>query len=216
MTTFEKFQKPGERFSKKISLWKQGAIHISKGTMNFFSLQGLDFCTLYFDRNGNKVGLQFLGSADVEGAVKLSYRDVGAVIPCKSFLDYYQINYSASRQYLLEQDTETGLLVFDLGAPLTDGYAEHPEGQIVEDAMFVLCAGGQGELPGSLSADELALVGRWLFETAAHLNLDRHALQARYRSLLAHAGKNEPWASPLSPLEKKVYDLLRDHFETYE
>ena len=166
---FERFEKPGERFSRKISIWKQGVIHISKGTMNSFALQGLGYCSLHFDRDTKIIGLQFVGAADVPGTVKLSYRDVGAVLPAKSFFDYYEISYNPSRQYVLEQDLESGLLVFDLRAPIDDSYADHPDGRCADLAFRALWTFLDNQ-KNSLSEDQIGCVGRYLFEAGVYFN----------------------------------------------
>ncbi len=209
MSTFEKFDKPGERFSKKISVWKQGVIHISKGTMNYFSLKGLGFCTLHYDRKANKVGLQFVGTDDGQGVVKLSYRDVGAVIPSKSFLDYYQINYNPSRQYLLEQDPDSGLLVFDLGAPLEDGYVEHPDGRCAEHAVAALFS-FLHEQDVALKPQQTGLLGRYLFEAGVYLNFEQAAMETSLDDIFRRAKENTPRERPALPLEKKVFDLFQE------
>ena len=209
MAPFEKFDKPGERFSKKISVWKQGVIHISKGTMNNFSLKGLDYCTLHYDRKANKVGLQFVGSGDIQGVIKLSHRDVGAVIPSKSFLDYYQLNYNPSRQYLLEQDPDSGLLVFDLGAPLEDGYIEHPDGRCTEHAVGALFSFMQ-EQGVELSAQQAAVIGRYLFEAGAYLNFEQAAMETSLVDIFRRAKEKTPRERPALPLEKKVFDLFQE------
>lgn len=209
MSPFEKFDKPGERFSKKISVWKQGVIHISKGTMNHFSLKGLDYCTLHYDLKTNRVGLQFVGSKSIQGVIKLSHRDVGAVIPSKSFFDYYQLNYTPSRQYILEQDLMSGLLVFDLGAPLEDGYAEHADSHNAEQAISALFKFKE-EHNLELKPHEAATIGRYLFEAGTYLNLDEAAIINNLNSILFQAKKDTLTAPPAIPLGKKVFDLLKE------
>lgn len=205
---FERFEKPGERLSKKISVWKQGVIHISKGTMNAFALAGLKFCTLHYDREGGKVGLQFVGNANMPGAIKLSFRDVGAVIPAKSFLDFYGIRYNPSRQYFLEQDEASGLLVFDLGAPLEEGYTDHPDAGCAEDACRVLASFLSEQAP-ALSADEAARVGRYLFEAGVYLNWGAEEMALALTELAGAAKADAPPEAPRVPLEKTVYELLQ-------
>ena len=177
--------------------------------MNYFSLKGLGYCTLHYDRKANKVGLQFVGAEDGQGVVKLSYRDVGAVIPSKSFLDYYQLSYNPSRQYLLEQDPESGLLVFDLGAPLEDGYLEHPDGRCAEYAVGALFSFLQ-EQEVELKPQQAAVLGRYLFETGAYLNFEQAAMETSLVDLFQRAKENTPRERPALPLEKKVFDLFRE------
>jgi hypothetical protein len=204
---FERFEKPGERLSKKISVWKQGVIHVSKGTMNAFALAGLKFCTLHYDREGGKVGMQFVGNSNVPGAVKLSFRDVGAVIPAKSFFDFFEIKYNPSRQYILEQDQESGLLVFDLGMPVDEGYTEHPDGKCSEEACRVLFAFIE-EHKLELTPEASACVGRYLFECGAYLNWGEKAMSQALSELFVMAKDGSPLIKPRIPLEKSVYDIL--------
>ncbi|WP_321530727.1 hypothetical protein [uncultured Desulfuromonas sp.] len=205
---FERFERPGERVSKKISVWKQGVIHLSKGTINAFALNGLDFCSLYYDRDTKRVGLQFLGSAELCGTVKLSYRDVGAVIPAKSFFDCYQISYNPSRQYFLDRDVESGLLFFDLGAPVADGYVEHPDGRWVEDAFMTLSDFIE-ERQWALSPQDSAVVGRYLFESGVYFNWSAFEMRKCLEEM-AHVARTAMTHEPFDiPLGKKVFEILQ-------
>jgi len=210
---FERFEKPGERLSKKISVWKQGVIHISKGTMNAFALAGLKFCTLHYDREQGKVGLQFVGDVNMSGAVKLSFRDVGAVIPAKSFFDFYGIRYNPSRQYFLEQDDASGLLVFDLGAPLEEGYSDHPDAGCVEDACLVL-ANFLIEMDEVFPAEDAARIGRYLFEAGAYLNWGAEEMAKALAELVSAVKAGCPLEAPRIPQEKLVHELLQERLKS--
>lgn len=212
---FERFEIPGERLSKKISVWKQGVIHVSKGTMNSFSLKGLGFCTLHYDRGTKKVGIQFIGSPDIHGTVKLSFRDVGAVIPAKSFFDYYQISYNPSRQYVLEQDVESGLLVFDLGAPVDDNYVEHPDGRYAEQACSVLIQ-FLTNLGMEIPFDQAASVGRFLFESGVYLNWEQKDMMLALENILSRAKGITSTEKFSIPLEKVVFDIFQRHYKKPE
>ena len=205
---FERFEKPGERFSTKISVWKQGVIHVSKGTMNYFALEGLDYCSLHYDREARKVGLQFISSSEMPGTIKLSHRDVGAVIPAKSFFDFYQISYNPSRQYQLEQDPRSGLLVFDLGAPI-EGYEGHPDAHFVEKAFHSSCSFRQRTRLG-LTSEEEACIGRYLFDAGIYLNWTAEDMSSALEELMEDARNNQMNDPPRIPQEKKVFDLLRE------
>lgn len=205
--TFERFEKPGERFSKKISVWKQGVIHISKGTINSFALTGLDYCTLHYDSDLKRIGLHFISTSDIPGSVKLSYRDVGAVIPAKSFFDYYQINYNPSRQYMLEQDPESGLLVIDLGAPLEEGYAEHPDGRNAQQACTALknfIDTHKVDLP----SEDAGILGRYLFEAGVYFNWSENDMSNVLEELWRLSRQGGILGKPRTPLEKRVFDQL--------
>lgn len=208
--SFERFEKPGERFSTKISIWKQGVMHVSKGTMNFFALAGLDYCVLHYDRTLSRIGLQFSGTA-CAGSVRLSYRDAGAVIPAKTFFDYYSIKYNPSRQYTLELDAESGLLVIDLTAPI-DEWQSHHDGDMVElAARSAHCfLDGRGI---RLEAKETALLVRFLFEFGCYWNLNAQAMEDLLHSMLRQdndiverVGNN--------PVARKIFEFFaaRDEF----
>ena len=200
---FERFDKPGERFSSKISVWKQGVIHISKGTINYFALQGLDFCNLHFDREQRRVGLQFTGTPG-EGSVKLSYREAGAVIPAKSFFDFYKVSYTPSRQYRIEQERQSGLLVFELAAPVEE-YQEHPDGDTVEMAVRVVRKHVQHEW--HLTAEAEARLCRYLFEAAMHCNWDEPAMEEAFVALFTEEPDGAA-ASGAGALPRQVFDIV--------
>ena len=53
---FQKFDKPGESFAPKISIWTNGTIGLSSGVFNTYELTDKPYCVLYFNPELNQVG----------------------------------------------------------------------------------------------------------------------------------------------------------------
>lgn len=104
----------GKSFAPKVSIWSRGQIGFNHGAVNRFKLDGFDFVIFHFDKNELKIGLQFTTNKDEEGAVKLNKRVAGLSVGAKSLLDYFEVDYSATTQYEIEHDKESGLYVIDL------------------------------------------------------------------------------------------------------
>ncbi len=171
---FEKFDKHGESFSPRVSIWKNGTLGISAGAFNLYELTERVFVVLLFDRTHSRVGLRFTHRAEEPGALKMTIRRSGGVIPCKSFLDYYKIDYSVVHQYVLSWSEELGMFVFDLDLPIGDDeLPEYPHALCVEAVFSVLSDFFNGHPEVVLDGARQALLARNLFSLAAHAHLDR-------------------------------------------
>lgn len=175
---FEKFEKQGESFSPKISIWTNGTLGVSNGVFNTYELTDKHYCVLYYSPELNQVGIKFLATPTESGASKISLRKSGGIIQAKTFFDCYKIDYSLSRQYLLAFDDEERLFYFDLDLPFGDDEVPiHPH------AMFVAIATESIEKEvGALNFDpkDKAELTKLLFSVIAH----KHLSLAKARTLL--------------------------------
>lgn len=111
---FEKFTLTRRSHLPKVSIWSRGQIGFSTGAVNRFNLGKYTYVVFLYDKDNKKVGFQFTTNEKEEGAAKLNQRKTGAIVGAKSFLDYYQIDYSVTKQYTLEFDEENKFYVIDL------------------------------------------------------------------------------------------------------
>jgi len=111
---FERFTKTGRSFVPKVSIWSRGQIGFSVGAVNRFKLEEYDYVVFMFDQDEKKIGFLFTTDENEEGAVKLNKRDTGVIVGAKSFLDYYDIDYSGTAQYTMRHDRENNLYVISL------------------------------------------------------------------------------------------------------
>jgi len=121
---FEKFTKIGGSYAPKISIRTNGQLGLNQGTIRKFSLSEGDwYVVLYYDREERKIGIRKTRDHDEEGAAKLIRREVktkegqssmNCYISCKSFLDFYEIDYTKTRNYRAEWDDNEGMIVVSL------------------------------------------------------------------------------------------------------
>lgn len=128
---FERFEYAGGSFMPKVSVRNNGSIGLSQGAVRRFGItQANRYVSLYYDRGKRVVGIRLVPE-DTPGAVKLIQRSinakdgktsVNAFISAKSFLDYYQIDYSATRSYTAKKLDAEDLIIFDLNEPETGSH----------------------------------------------------------------------------------------------
>ncbi len=103
---FERFTKLGRSSLPKISIWSRGQIGFSVGAVNRFKLAQFNYVVFLFDAEMNRIGFLFATDKNEAGAIKLNKRTTGVMVGAKAFLDFYNIDYSETRQYTLKQEQE--------------------------------------------------------------------------------------------------------------
>jgi hypothetical protein len=119
---FEAFTKPNTRNAPRVSIRRTGQIGFSQGAVARYNLDNGDwFVVCYYSKDKNSIGLLPTRDKEHVGAVPLYIRkgstdgNMNAHIAAKSFLDYYDINYSKGRSYAPERDSKTGFITINLG-----------------------------------------------------------------------------------------------------
>ena len=113
--SFEKFTQTGQRFKPKLSIWgKGGQIGFNQGAVKRFNFATYRYAILFFDREKKRIGIKFTNDEKEEGIIKFNIRKTGGVIPGKSFMDYYGIDYSKTKNYDVVFDDENQLYIVDL------------------------------------------------------------------------------------------------------
>jgi len=115
---FEIFNKMQDSFRAKVSIRSNGNIGFSKGARNKFRLIDKKFCKLYYDRDTERIGVEFTNEENANVTTRVFERQMDAFIRAKPFLNYYSIDYSSTKVYLAEKDESTGYIIIDLRDPL--------------------------------------------------------------------------------------------------
>ena len=113
---FEKFTRTrGKVDTPKVSIWSRGQIGLNKGAVDEFNLGQYKYAVLYYDKDNEKIGIEFTNDGKAEGISKMIARkNAGTSISALAFLQHYRIDFSETAKYDIEHDEESGLYVFDL------------------------------------------------------------------------------------------------------
>jgi len=113
---FEKFTRTRGRVdTPKVSIWSRGQIGFNKGALDEFSLGKYKYAALYYDKENDKIGVEFTNDEKSEGISKMITRKgAGTSISALAFLKHYKIDFSETTKYDLEYDKENKLYVVDL------------------------------------------------------------------------------------------------------
>lgn len=117
---FVKFTRSRSRIdTPKVSIWSRGQIGFNQGAIDEYKLSDYQYVVLYYDKDTNRVGLEFTNDGKAKGISKLAFRkNTGASFSAIPFLKSYKIDYNSStRQFDLNYDEETKLYVIDLNNP---------------------------------------------------------------------------------------------------
>ena len=126
---FEKFTQIRSRgFSPAVSIWKGGQISFNQGAVRRFGLKE-GFCVvLYFDPEQQKIGIRTTDNVDEDGAIKVSFRQTGAMVSARAFLDFYNISREKTRRYKPGFDEENGLYTLDIRSVIEGGEISENDG----------------------------------------------------------------------------------------
>ena len=98
-----------------ISVWAIGQISLNTDAMRKFELYDFTHGVLFFDEDSRSVGVMLTNDPEEVGALKLIKRKTGGhAISAKKFLNFHDIDYSESKSYPLEYDSESDLYVFKI------------------------------------------------------------------------------------------------------
>jgi len=116
---FERFTASGRSFKGRVSIRKNGQISLSQGAVQKFNLADHPYAVLFYDKEGQMIGLKPTRDPEEPGAYKMNHKGMGATISGLAFLDYYGIDYSHSRRYEARWDEKHEMIVIDLRAPIS-------------------------------------------------------------------------------------------------
>lgn len=128
---FVKFTETGKSYSPKVSISPRGLIGFSQGARKRFELEKYAACVLYFDADAKQVAFEFTSDLEVEGAIKLRFRPIGADISAKSFLTYFNILPKVTVMYSAQPTPEAQpnwmLVELDKGTERKSGTSEEDD-----------------------------------------------------------------------------------------
>ncbi len=110
---FERFTKIGISHKPRISIRSNGQIGFTLGAIERFALNHYRLAVLFYDKENNKIGIKLTNEAE-SGACKLQVRPSNASLSAKSFLDYYEIDYSKTERFAAYWDDNEQLIVVSL------------------------------------------------------------------------------------------------------
>jgi hypothetical protein len=111
---FERFTQVGRTFRPRASIRTSGQIGFNGGTVARFKLEKWQFAVLFYDKQEKKIGIKLTKDPKEDGVLRLIVRAGNAAISARSFFDYYEIDYSVSRQFDVSLDEKTEMLVIDM------------------------------------------------------------------------------------------------------
>jgi len=112
---FERFTETRARgLIPKASIWGRGQIGFNKSAVLKFQINMYNYLVLFYDPDSKRIGIK-LTNKEEEGAIKITKKlaSGGALVSAKSFIFHYDINASKTRNYDLEVDRDSGLIVID-------------------------------------------------------------------------------------------------------
>jgi len=111
MGEFEKFIFKANRGKGNVSIMARGIIYLSSTTMNRYA-KGRKSADLFFDGEGERIGIYFTEKRDAEGYV-VSGESYG-VITAAAFFNHYGIKISKTTHYQTEWDGVAQMLIINL------------------------------------------------------------------------------------------------------
>lgn len=113
---FEKFTQAGGSFKPKISIRSNGQIGLSKGAVKRFEIDKFDFVTLYYNKEQERIAIVMSNNGEEDGAIRIVKREGNYFFSGKSFLEYNDISYEATKSFDVEWDSENKVAIIDLGS----------------------------------------------------------------------------------------------------
>ena len=112
---FERFTDTRARgLTPKASIWSRGQVGFNKSAVLKFQINAYNYIVLFYDQDSKRIGIK-LTNKEEEGAIKISkkMKSGGASVSAKSFVFHYGINAPETRNYNLEIDPDSNLIVID-------------------------------------------------------------------------------------------------------
>lgn len=108
---FIRFTAAGQSFSAKVSINPRGSISFTRGARLKYKLNDFTHAILFYDLETQRIGIQFTSDPTQEGAIKLRFRDFGADLAAKAFIDLHQLPIRKTTAYPILEWDEGGILI---------------------------------------------------------------------------------------------------------
>src|SRR4051812_43083659 len=96
---FERFVGTGRSYAARLSISRAGLISFNNGVTKRFGLDKFSHCVLFFDKEGERIGIKMTSDETEPGARKIRFREAGADVAAKVFFDYYGITAKETMVY---------------------------------------------------------------------------------------------------------------------
>lgn len=124
---FEKFTHTGRSFKPKISIRSNGQIGFNQGSVKRFGLDKFDFAVMYYNKDQKKVAIAFANDENKDGVIRVTKRENNYFFSGKSFLEYYNIPYKATKTYEVDWDDENKIAIINIGEKKKDKTEQNSE-----------------------------------------------------------------------------------------
>ena len=111
---FEKFTEKARSFRPKISIRSNSTIGLNAPAVTKFKLTDVKCVTLFYDRDGGKIGIRPASNPDEEGAHPLNLSKTGAWISARRFLDFFGLSTTETKRYDAGWDESEKMIVVKL------------------------------------------------------------------------------------------------------
>lgn len=111
---FERFTLRGRGFKPQVSIWSRGQISFNQGAVRRYKIDKYKYAVLFFDQDTNRIGIKLTNDDTEDGVQKIGIRKSGVMLAAKSFLEYYDVDFSETRKYTLQKSDEEAFLLIDL------------------------------------------------------------------------------------------------------
>lgn len=112
---FQRFEGSGRTFSPKLSVRSTGQIGLNSGAILRFKLDSYSYVDLYFDPENHIIGVKPLQKQG-DASFKLVIRQKNISLSARSFLDFYDIDYSKTTVRRATWDADEEMIVAPLEA----------------------------------------------------------------------------------------------------
>lgn len=104
----------GTSVQPMLTVGRSGIIGINKAATQKYELQQYKYAGLYYDPEGKMIGIKPTND-ELEANCTMRDRQSGMDISAKSFLEYFEIDYSTTQRYELSREEQNDMLVAKIG-----------------------------------------------------------------------------------------------------
>jgi hypothetical protein len=111
---FERFTDVGRVFRPRASIRSNGQLGFNHGSIKRFEMDKFAYVVLFYDADTKRIGVQLTNNKDEPGASSLVVRSGNGAVSAKAFLEYYQLMPNKTKQYNIEKDKGSEMLIISL------------------------------------------------------------------------------------------------------
>lgn len=121
---FVKFKERGRSYTARASITRTGMLSFSDGARKRFHFDDSTHCVLYYDEETSRIGVGFTSDTEADGAIKIRFRNTGADVGAKRFVEFFNIGVQETTVFPVEFDENEQMVVIDLNKGKARGRRE--------------------------------------------------------------------------------------------